>query len=1746
MQTADISIKLMADIADLQRKMDMAQRSVDSSMAGITKAAGLAKNALGALGVGLSVGALTGFIKHAIDAADEMSKLSQKTGVSVKELGGLQLAYRQSGIDAGALQTSMSKLSVGVLNGNDALKAMGIQTRNTDGSLKSTREVLGSVAEKFAGYSDGIAKTGLAVELFGRSGADMIPLLNGGAEALAEFDSMAEKLGLTIDEKTAQSAEKFNDTIDLLGQGVQGIARRVSADLLPTLTVLAGEFLKTMTEGDRLKRVSDFLSTALRGLYVIGIGVVEVFSTVGKTLGSVAAAIVAAASGDFKIAGIILGELKKEIGSDWNTSLDMMKRAWTTTGDAGVEAMAALGSAAKKNAPEVGEMAKQAKKVGDEFEALRAKITGKDEGLDSDFLKNIISLSDAYKRGAINVDNYRELAERYVKQQKFYTDQVKEADKATEEYFKTEEKQREEKEKAIGSARLMIEQIEFEAGALRMTNVEREVATKLRDLERSGIQKNSAEYEELAKRIREAVVSKSSIQEGIDGWKTIWDSVDRTAHDTFVSIFDSGKSAFDRLKDTLKNGLIDMLYQMTIKKWIINIAATGTMAGASSVANAANSGLSLVNTASGIANLFSAGSAMAGGSLASVASGSAYGTAMLSEQSLMLAAQEASGMTASFLSSASGISSALASIPGWGWAALAAAAVAAYIFSGDGPETDTKLTFGSSANSVSSSMSTGRNQSGGNFVGGAGVNTAFGSFGVQDQFWIDAIAAVNKPKLDAFLQGVKASDDTLAKYLTEAERMRVTAALNNTKTVLSTGAEGSDPSTQYGLAFSERIKLILEGVDVGLSSFVKNFAGTADQLAVEAAAVLEIRSNLDQFSAMLGRTITLDDLAAMQKSGEALSSTISRIVTAFNTLEAAQANYNQSIAAANAALKNAAAQYQEFVNSVASASAKFANSQGAIVAQYQSAMESKTAADASVRAEKDLITAGYLAASARVATAQAKVIDGLVKISTSLKNFLGLLDTTDLGGTSSAQQYSALKDQFLTQSQLAIAGDAGAAEGLAAVAQNFLRSSATQAQSSVDLARDVATVKNAISKVMALTDASIAASPGETLSSGAVSAAEELIAAQADLKKWTDAVLLSGASLTQSSSSILDGFRAAVETQNSANMASEYWASVIETLGIDARNGTEKTAELSAAISTLAISGGAKLSDLGIKTGADLASLGINIDKLGLTSSSDLLELGIKTGDQLAALGINITGISLSAGTELASLGIRTGADLASLGINMTGLNVLAGADLASLGIRTAADLVALGVNIGNLGIASGASLAALGSLTGDQLSALGVTITSVGLSSGANLSRLGLTTANDLSAIGIQIDALSLGGGANLAALGIKTGADLAALGINLNDLGISTSTKLADLGITTLASLEAYSSVFTSEVHALGNSLIKGFYDSKVALETAEKNLAAANTIRNGLDFKQATALEEFVVAINEVNATSRIASEAAAVLFEAASNKLIAGSDASMAAMVQAKSGMEYWGGVVTRTADGIVASVGALASAGDAIAAAQIRAQIDAAATIAAASTSAAKIITDASAAAQANANQRAITQAVTNAYTSIGRTGIGQDVGQIDVQGLEYWQAQLMSGAVSAANFQKTFLTSVTQYDGPNAVNYASRMQLAQALLDSGVDLPGFAVGTNYVPYDMSADIHRGERIIPAADNAELMSRLRNPSDNNAALIAEVRSLREEVRGLRDDQRIGDQANVMATKQVYKLLNDVTDEGTSILTTPAGA
>ena len=234
-----LEFQFIADIARLKQDMEEVKRSVGSTTSFIESAAATAKGALAGIAAGLTVGAFAGWIKSAIDAGDATKEFSQKTGVAAKDVAGLQLAFKLGGVEGDALTSAIGKLSKNMAAGSDAFAQMGVSVRNSDGTLRSVKDVITDVAEATKAMGDGAAKSALLQQVFGKSAAALIPTLNEGAAGMREMAGEADRLGLSISAEAAEESDKFNDTLTLLGASVQGIGRKIAADLLPQLQSLA-------------------------------------------------------------------------------------------------------------------------------------------------------------------------------------------------------------------------------------------------------------------------------------------------------------------------------------------------------------------------------------------------------------------------------------------------------------------------------------------------------------------------------------------------------------------------------------------------------------------------------------------------------------------------------------------------------------------------------------------------------------------------------------------------------------------------------------------------------------------------------------------------------------------------------------------------------------------------------------------------------------------------------------------------------------------------------------------------------------------------------------------------------------------------------------------------------------------------------------------------------------------------------------------------------------------------------------------------------------------------------------------------------------------------------------------------------------------------------------------------------------------------------------------------------------------
>ncbi len=188
----------------------------------------------------ISFGAL---IKREIDVADHFNDLSKRTGVAVETLSALKFAAEQSGTNMDALAVGLGKFNKAIFEASQgskeqaaAFRNLGIQITDSSGKLRGTEEILLKVASRFAAIPDGAMKGFLAIQLFGKAGGELIPLLNEGAQGLQKFMEKAREMGLVISGQTAAAADQLNDNLNELKGTLTGFTRQLAG---PVISVLA-------------------------------------------------------------------------------------------------------------------------------------------------------------------------------------------------------------------------------------------------------------------------------------------------------------------------------------------------------------------------------------------------------------------------------------------------------------------------------------------------------------------------------------------------------------------------------------------------------------------------------------------------------------------------------------------------------------------------------------------------------------------------------------------------------------------------------------------------------------------------------------------------------------------------------------------------------------------------------------------------------------------------------------------------------------------------------------------------------------------------------------------------------------------------------------------------------------------------------------------------------------------------------------------------------------------------------------------------------------------------------------------------------------------------------------------------------------------------------------------------------------------------------------------------------------------
>lgn len=650
MIAGQLEIQMLANMARLQADMDLAKKTVGDAMGSIEKYVAQAKAALGALGVGLSAGYFVSLIKGSIDAADALNDLSQQAGISVKALAGYELAAKQSGTSLDAIGRGVKGLSQNLLESGKALATAGITAKDADGAIRQ-------IADLFSQMPDGVEKTTLATKLFGKSGMEMIPMLNMGSQGLSDAAEKSAKYAASM-AALAPQADAFNDNLAELSMSSKMLSLSLAGDLMPHLLQISGAMSLAAQQGGFMQAALVGLGGALSPISVLYKGFMNTldeanikmmkFFNYGEKDGSIKGLTAAIARRNAEILTLVPDTPKAAQQTEikppnidtvaWQKQADALKKALKIGEDVGAsvkkvasEYDSLIKSINQKIAVEQAE-SNTSRKLTD-AEKLRAEMMAKLSEIytrlnpqQQQFAKGLIDSIVSLKEHNATM----EAAAKYLDDAaKGYEDELTEQAKNTAAIVEATQKARDHNAELIGGKEAL--------SALIAKRMDDSIALAEETLRVERLADASSRATKEAQKALDAlndqkkVFGETTAAEGInaamkqqaEGWK----SIEGVAHSTWGNIQKDGIGSLKRLGETLKSSIWDMLYQMSVKKWFVNIAASvsgtgvATQAFGADVTGAGGSGgggLSLSNIGTAIS---AAGSAFGTGALTALTNG---------------------------------------------------------------------------------------------------------------------------------------------------------------------------------------------------------------------------------------------------------------------------------------------------------------------------------------------------------------------------------------------------------------------------------------------------------------------------------------------------------------------------------------------------------------------------------------------------------------------------------------------------------------------------------------------------------------------------------------------------------------------------------------------------------------------------------------------------------------------------------------------------------------------------------------------------------------------------------------------------------------------------------------------------------------------------------------------------------------------------------------------------------------------
>jgi hypothetical protein len=289
-KVVEIDVKASGDAVKVLREMQKSMRELEDNAQRAEKRMQDLGSGLKGVFAAVSFHQVVGAFKSVIDAMDELNDKSAALGLSVEQLSEWNHIASMSGASAQDLETGINGLAKSMNDlGNETSQASKFLTQAGVTAGDTTDAALTKLADAFQKLQDGPQKTALAMDIFGKAGAKLIPMLNNGREGIKQLKEEAARLGIVLSTEGAEAAARFNDNVDRVQKSITAVSMQIVEGMMPALNAMIESLTGSAEATDAWKEAGDALGGALVFIEKTVMGAVTGFKLIGKAVATVLA-----------------------------------------------------------------------------------------------------------------------------------------------------------------------------------------------------------------------------------------------------------------------------------------------------------------------------------------------------------------------------------------------------------------------------------------------------------------------------------------------------------------------------------------------------------------------------------------------------------------------------------------------------------------------------------------------------------------------------------------------------------------------------------------------------------------------------------------------------------------------------------------------------------------------------------------------------------------------------------------------------------------------------------------------------------------------------------------------------------------------------------------------------------------------------------------------------------------------------------------------------------------------------------------------------------------------------------------------------------------------------------------------------------------------------------------------------------------------------------------------------------------